>query len=245
MKNKLILSVFFAINLLLHFSTFAQKDTMPLLPDFKIETKNGLNFLSFYNIYDYGIKIITVKRSNDSVVNFTNIGTLPNTKKGNAVFVDAHPLLGKNWYQIHMEFTSGVDFSSNIKYIKLDSADLKKQTPIVNTVQLQEEANKALDNAKSVEDLVKTQTPAFTFTPSAFVFTNPFTGHINIELKDAYTTNYKVDFFDNNKKKVLAIPRVKEPVVILDKRNFNSIGLYSFKLYKNGKLLEEGFINIY
>ncbi|HTO16692.1 MAG TPA: hypothetical protein VLZ83_13045 [Edaphocola sp.] len=246
MKNKLIYSISFLLMSLFSINKcYAQADIIPVLPDFNIETKDGINILTFYNTYEYGIKVITVSRSNDSSVNFTTIGTIPQTKRGNAVFIDAHPLLGKNWYQIKMEFTSGVDFSSNLNHVTLDSADLKQQKAIINTEQLQEDANKAMENSKSVIAVVESQVKNSNFVQSKYVFTNTFTGHVNIELKDAYTTNYRVEFYNQNKKKVLTIPRVKEPVVILDKRNFNNLGLYSFKLYKNDKLMEDGFVSIY
>lgn len=218
---------------------------LPALPDFNLENKDGFNVISFYNNYENGVKAITVLRSSDSIVNFTTIGTIPQQKKGSAVFIDPRPLVGKNWYQVRMEFTSGVDFKSNLRSIEIDSATIAKQKPIASTEELQKAANKALEDAKPIEAVVAAQTQQLSYTQSRYVYTNPFSGNIMIELADALTTNYKLEFFDAQKKRVLFVPRVNKNVVILDKRNFNENGLYSFKLYKNSVLLEEGFVSIY
>lgn len=244
-----------SIQLLIAFFTFGvsnivwaqegQPTGVPALPDFNIETKEGFNIITFYNAYENGLKLITVLRSADSNVNFTTIGTVPQTKKGNAVYVDTRPMVGKNWYQVRVEFTSGVDFKSNLRYIEVDSAMIKQQKAVVSTEELQKAANKALEESKSVVAVVEQQSQQLSYPKSRFVFTNPFTGNINIELSDALSTGYKIEFFDSNKKKIITVPRVNEKTVILDKRNFNQPGLYSFKLYKNGSIFEEGFVSVY
>jgi hypothetical protein len=218
---------------------------LPALPDFNLENKDGYNIISFYNNYENGVKAITVLRSSDSIVNFTTIGTIPQQKKGSAVFIDPRPMVGKNWYIVRMEFTSGVDFKSNLRSIEVDSATIALQKPIASTEELQKAANKALEDAKPIEAVVAAQTQQLSYPKSRYVYTNPFSGNIMIELSDALTANYKLEFYDNQKKRVVFVPRVNKNMVILDKRNFNENGLYSFKLYKNNVLFEEGFVSIY
>lgn len=227
------------------FISNAQSEQYPPLPDFVIENKEGFNIITFFNTYENGVKQITIQRSADSNVNFTTIGRVPQTKKGNAAFVDAHPLLGKNWYQVTMEFTSGIDFKSNLKSFIVDSAMLSQQKIVTQQEVLQEVANKAAEQSKSVVNAVETQVQEVKIPKSKYVFTNPFNGNINIELYDAYTKSYKIEFYDSNKKKVFTIPRVNEKIIILDKRNFNQNGIYSFKIITNGTIFEEGFISIF
>lgn len=86
---------------------------------------------------------------------------------------------------------------------------------------------------------------AYTYIKSQYVFTNPFTGHVNIEIADAKTAKYSLEFFDNKNKMILEVPRVAEPYVILDKRNFQKVGMYKFELYKEKVKLETGYITIY
>lgn len=232
--------------LLVSTSAFAQNDgPPPTLPDFSAVTKDGINILSFTNPYESGVKIITVQRSADSNYNFTTIGTVPKITKGAAVYVDPHPLVGKNWYRIVLEFTSGIDFKSNLGMLEVDSAAIAKQKVIPSSEELQKIVNKEGESSKQIIKTVEKQAEAVSYPKSRYVFTNPFSGNINIELPDALSTNYSIEFFDASKKKVLTIPRVNEKVIILDKRNFNQLGLYQFTVYKNRQEFEKGYITIF
>lgn len=86
---------------------------------------------------------------------------------------------------------------------------------------------------------------AYTYIKSQYVFTNPFTGHVSIEIPDAKTNKYTLDFFNSKDEKVIEIPRIEESVIILDKRNFQKVGVYRFELYKAKQKLETGYITIY
>lgn len=85
----------------------------------------------------------------------------------------------------------------------------------------------------------------YSYVRSQYVFTNPFTGHVNIEIADAKTEKYTIDFFDNKDVKMLEVPRIPEANVILDKRNFQRVGIFKFELYKNKQKIETGYISIY
>lgn len=89
------------------------------------------------------------------------------------------------------------------------------------------------------------QVNAYTYIKSQYVFTNPFTGHVNVEISDAKTVKYSIDFFDNNNVKIMEIPRINEPNVIIDKRNFQRTGMYKFELMKDKTKIETGYITIY
>ncbi|WP_344826609.1 hypothetical protein [Rurimicrobium arvi] len=86
---------------------------------------------------------------------------------------------------------------------------------------------------------------AYTYIKSQYVFTNPFTGHVSIEIPDAKGGKYSLEFFNSKEEKVIEVPRVEEPVIILDKRNFQKVGVYRFDLYKAKQKVETGYITIY
>lgn len=86
---------------------------------------------------------------------------------------------------------------------------------------------------------------AYTYIKSRYVFTNPFTGHVNIEIDDVKTSKYSIEFFDSKNIMILEVPKITEPNVILDKRNFQRVGMYKFELYKEKVKLETGFVTIY
>jgi hypothetical protein len=86
---------------------------------------------------------------------------------------------------------------------------------------------------------------AYSYIKSQYVFTNPFTGHVNIEIDEAKKNVYSLEFFDSKNVKILEIPKVSETNVVLDKRNFQRVGMYKFELYKNKVKIETGYITIY
>ena len=90
-----------------------------------------------------------------------------------------------------------------------------------------------------------TTTTDFYYTPSSRIYTNPYTGHINISLDDAMKKKYAVRFYDPEEKEVLRIARISKTVLILDKNNFTARGTYHFKLFDGTSLVETGYVTIY
>ena len=86
---------------------------------------------------------------------------------------------------------------------------------------------------------------AYAYVKSQFVFTNPFTGHVNVEIRDAKQYHYSLWFYDSKEARVLEIPSITQPAIIIDKRNFSHKGLYRFELIRDREKLESGFITIY
>ena len=84
-----------------------------------------------------------------------------------------------------------------------------------------------------------------TYPRSRYVFTNPFSGNINIVVSEPFKDTYYVLFFDQSDKQVLKIPRVNDTTVVLDKRNFQKSGVFKFTLFKNNQEFEKGFVTIY
>lgn len=86
---------------------------------------------------------------------------------------------------------------------------------------------------------------SYSYIKSQYVFTNPFTGHVNIEIADAKTNKYSIEFYDAKNIKILEVPKINEANVILDKRNFQRVGMFKFDLYKDKSKIETGYITIY
>ncbi|RYE23185.1 MAG: hypothetical protein EOP51_11325 [Sphingobacteriales bacterium] len=86
---------------------------------------------------------------------------------------------------------------------------------------------------------------SFNYIRSQYVFTNPFTGHVNIEVPDVNKHRYSVVFTTQQKKKLFEIARVTESPIIIDKRNFQQKGLFQFELKKDDVKIETGYITIY
>lgn len=215
--------------------TYAQPD----LPAIGAISDKGINVLSWNNPYEQGLQSIAVQRSADSNLNFVTIGYVPNLKKGVQNFVDAHPMPGNNWYRLIIMFSSDMEWKSNLAKLHVDSAAIASRGQLPPSDSLQKLINQ-MGDANAVSNLNTVSYPK-----SRYVFTNPFTGNINIEIEDALKNTYSIIFYDQQERAILNIPRVGEKTVILDKRNFQRTGMYRFKVFRNKEEFDKGYITVY
>ena len=221
--------------MLLSLSVFAQ----PQLPAIGAVTEKGVSILSWTNPYEQGLQSIAVQRSADSNLNFVTIGYVPNLKSGVQSYVDAHPMPGTNWYRLIILFSSDMEWKSDLAKLVVDSASIASRGQLPPNDSLQKIVSQ-MDDEGAIKNLNSVSYPK-----SRYVFTNPFTGNINIEIADALKNIYSIKFYDRGHKEVLFIPRVGETVVILDKRNFQHSGMYLFKVFRNKEEYDQGYITVY
>lgn len=216
----------------------------PVLPDIMAASQKGVNLITWVNQYE-GIKSIAVQRSNDSVYNFTTIGYVKNLKKGPQAFIDGHPNPGVNWYRLNIVFSSDLLWSSNRAKLFVDSASLMEKRVLPPNDSLQQVVTKITLETGAVPD--PSEINAYTYIRSQYVFTNPFTGHINVELPDSNDKKsvFSLAFFDDKNKRVLEVPKISEHSIIIDKRNFQHKGIYKFEMRRNKAILEKGHVTIY
>jgi len=254
-KLKAILLLIFLFSL----SPFTRLLAQPLLPDMVGVTQKGLNILSWTSQYER-LKSIAVQRSSDSFFNYTTIGYVKTLNKGPQAYIDGHPLPGKNWYRLQIVFGSDLNWYSNRIKLFVDSAQLALQLVMPSNDSLQKLASRVRFNdttgasvnpAMSSKPILSVAIPdatgadAYAYIKSQYVFTNPFTGHVNVEIKDAREYKYSLRFFDQNNLPVLQIPRISEANIIIDKRNFQRKGIFRFELSREREKLETGYITIY
>ena len=254
-----------AVLLLIFFlscSSLTRIAAQPLLPDMVGVTQKGLNILSWTSQYER-LKSIAVQRSSDSFFNYTTIGYVKTLSKGAQAFIDGHPLPGKNWYRLQIVFNSDLNWFSNRIKLFVDSAQLLLQRVMPPNDSLQKLASRVRFNdttliapnphmaTRPILPVLSVAIPeasgvdAYAYIKSQYVFTNPFTGHVNVEVKDPRMFRYSLQFYDSKESRVLDIPRIAEPAVIIDKRNFQRKGIYRFELMRDREKLESGFITIY
>lgn len=85
------------------------------------------------------------------------------------------------------------------------------------------------------------------YVKSRYVFTNPFTGHVTLELPQNTRQTFSITFYEqrNLNQPVLEVPRLRKTNVVIDKRNFQGKGVYKFILLQGNDKIDEGFISIY
>jgi hypothetical protein len=253
LKAVLLLICFFSLSFLTRIAA------QPLLPDMVGVTQKGLNIISWTSQYEH-LKSIAVQRSSDSFFNYATIGYVKSLNKGAQAFIDGHPLPGKNWYRLQIVFGSDLNWYSNRIKLFVDSAQLLLQRvmppndslqKLASRVRFNDTAGVALNPAMPPKPVLSVTIPdasgvdAYAYIKSQYVFTNPFTGHVNVEIKDAKEYKYSLQFFDQKDVRVLNILRIAEPNIIIDKRNFQHKGIFRFELARDKEKLETGYITIY
>jgi len=241
-----------ALCIIFTITAFSSK-AQPLLPDIAGTTEKGVNILGWTCQYD-GIKSIAVQRSRDSAYNFVTVGYVKALKKGTQAFVDGHPAPGNNWYRLYIIFNSDLTWYSNRINLKVDSVQLLKQDVVLppnDSLQkiLSMSGNDSLQkivrkiSIKITSD--ESEINPLTYIKSQYIFTNPLTGHVNMELPEVKEHRYTVRFYNQKEQMILEVPRVAESPVIIDKRNFQQKGFYKFILKRDNSQFETGYISIY
>lgn len=238
-ENYVVKRILFFICLLCTWKAEAQLADLPAM---NIMTQGARNIISWNSQFD-GIKSIAIQRSTDSVKNFVTIGVVSKPKKGIGNYTDEKPVAGKNYYRLSVNFAGDIEWFSNTYKVYLDSATIAKSLEQA----IQSGTSKSILPDKTNNTITPTLPvdTVFHYTPSAKVFTNPFTGHININLDDAVGKLYSVRFYTPDKEEILRISRVTKTRLVVDKNNFNSTGTYLFEVYLGEDLFESGYITIY
>lgn len=207
------------------------------LPDIDAKKEEGLHVLKWINPYTKDVKSVIIERSKEETKNFNNIGRVEKLSNANQYFVDVHPLLGDNYYRVKVIFKSNIEWISNTVLLSSDSIDISKTKDLPSNEQFQEILeDKGKEGIKEFKEQY--------YPTSKYIFTNPFTGNINIEIPNAIKNRYNIIFYTLNDKEVLNIERIREDTVIIDKRNFQQLGVYKFKILRDKELYEEGYITI-
>lgn len=239
-RNHFIILMKKAITLVLLICVYIYTQAQPpQLPAMDIRTENATNILTWNNQFD-GVKSIAIQRSADSVRNFLSIGIMTNAKKGIMSYTDDRPMPGKNYYRLSVGFSGDLEWYSNTYKVIMDSQLIAQS--------LKSAVASGTTNSNTQYNLSQPKQPEptdFYYTPSNRVFTNPYTGHINLLFEDALNKRYSIQFFDPDKKEVLKIGRINKKSLVLDKYNFNARGIYHFKIYDGTDLVETGYITIY
>ncbi len=211
---------------------FAQ-DTLPKY--IGVKTQEGLANISWVN--DYGIvKQITIQRSTDSLRHFASIysDSTPMNRRG--FYSDTKAKLLDYYYRIFIQLPEG-------KYLFTKTIKLKREW-LLPRFKIPPSVEYALDsNWDKIRDSLLKLTDSLeklpkSFAQSDYIFTDK-KGNVLVLLPNAENRNYSIQFFDENNRKVLTIPNVKESNLILERYNFYKSGWYFFKIMDGAKRFEE------
>lgn len=84
-----------------------------------------------------------------------------------------------------------------------------------------------------------------TFIRSRYISVLTASGHVEVKLPDGHQGHlFSLKFFNEAGRVRVDIPSLSEPVVIIDKRNFQKRGTYRFVLKRDGTEYESGYIYV-
>ena len=194
-------------------------------------------------------KSIQISETNTNQVKDTTRVQVKDTNSQTVKVQDTNTTKVANANNIKVADTKAVKVMGTTKAKLADTNTVKladKNVMVTSTVK------SAKDSSKQRKGVILTiEVPdienvnAYSYIKSEYIYTNPFTGHVNIEIADAKTAKYNLEFYDNKNVKILEVPKISEPNIVLDKRNFQRVGMYKFELYKDKVKLETGYITIY
>jgi hypothetical protein len=218
------------------------------LPKLNVNHSKARNFLNWTNQYNGLIKI-TVQRSADSTSGYVTIGNIDKPKKGEGIYVDEKPMMGRNFYQLIIKFSEDVEWFSDRRGVYIDSIIMANPKETIVT-KIENKKTEPIITSTKIEPPVEVKPPPppppveFTFTPSNHVYTNTYSGHININLENTIGKRYAIIFYDTKKKEALRIDRIGHDNTVVDRHNFNGHGVYSFILREGETEVEKGFVKV-
>jgi hypothetical protein len=219
--------LFFCFILFFTFNS-VQSFAQETLPNISVKSVSGRVIISWKNEYGGRISAIKIQRSSDSLKNFTSFASVLNPMNKQNGIVDVKPPFAKTYYRVFVAFENG------------DYVFSRTHLPNSDSVRDEVEDITPKDNGNRKIDTVIIVPPVITYN---YVYIGKDNNVIINILKET-EKKYSIKFFDENKKPVFEIKKIKEPFLILDKVNFIKAGWYSFKLYKEKEMIEEGRILI-
>ena len=212
-----IAAIFLSVVLLNYLPSSAQ-DT---LPNITIKNLNEQIIVSWKNNYKKPIANINIQRSYDSTKNFYTIGSVLNPQSAENGYADTKPPYKKMYYRVFVAFEGG-------SYTITPS-----RRPVRTSY-----TDSAFTNINPWQQNPPTGNEDIISYPSRKIFTNR-DNNIAINLPNADTKNFFIQFFDDRQNMIFEIKKIPEQYYIIEKVNFVHSGWFYFKLFENGNLVEE------
>jgi hypothetical protein len=235
-KPRLPMKTILTAGLVLSTLTASSQDT---LPSFSAVIRSGKVIVSWVNPYE-NIVQITVQRSSDSLQGFRSILTIPDPRTPVNGYLDAKAPDTRQFYRLYVQLPGGRFYLTRSRRPFLDSS---------RTVRFELARNMKsgirFTDGKSVEDsiLLGVEPPPNLYKPSEFVFSDD-EGNVSLAFPEAGRKKYRIQFQLPDGKPYLTLTNLKDPLLTLDKANFQKSGWYEFDVYEDDKFKERNKVFI-
>lgn len=211
------------------FFSISKAFSQDTLPHFSVKSSGSKVIISWKNNYGATITALNIQRSTDSLKNFTSIASMldPNNKENG--YVDAKANSTNLFYRIFVAFAGGTyTYTKSQRPITFAS---NKNNDTVNILI----DSSLIEKPKEVVPKIITPTG---YVASKHIYTSK-DNNVIINLTNALTTNYSIQFFDDKGNTLFDIKKITAPYLIIEKVNFKHAGWFYFEIYSNGILFEK------
>lgn len=214
----------------------AAQDT---LPSFSAVIRSGKIIVSWVNPYEKVVQI-TIQRSTDSLQGFRSIVTIPDPNTAVNGYLDAKAPDTRQFYRLYVQLPAGRFYLTKSQRPFVDSSRSVRFELARNT-----KSGIRFTDGKSVEDSIRLdiQEPRNLYKPSERVYSDP-DGNVTLDFPEAGKKKYRIVFLLNDGKPGMSLSNLKEPLLTLDKANFQRSGWHEFELYEDDTLKEKNKVFI-
>ena len=186
-------------------------------PHIEVKNYNGKIIISWVNKFKRKAKIINIQRSDDSLRDYTTIGSVLNPENIDNGYLDANAPKGKLFYRVFIAFPGGSYSFSEVR------------RPVLAVH----------DSLLTVGDSIAMQTlRPVNASRSRFLFLGR-ENNVILQLTDTLSKKYSIRFFDEKARQVFRIDNIAETELIIDKANFLHGGWFNYELYDGGRLIDQ------
>ena len=209
------------------------------LPSFSAVIRSGKVIVSWVNPYE-DIVQITVQRSYDSLQGFRSILTIPDPRTPVNGYLDAKAPDTRQFYRLYVQRSGGRFYLTRSRRPFVDSSRSVRFELARNT-----KSGIRFTDGKSVEDslFLGSEPSRNLYKPSDFVYSDD-EGNVSLAFPEAGKRKYRIQFLLPDGKPYLNVANLKEPLLTLDKANFQRSGWYEFDVYEDEKFKERNKVFI-
>lgn len=209
------------------------------LPSFSAVIRSGKVIVSWVNPYENVVQI-TVQRSTDSLQGFRSVTTIPDPRTPVNGYLDAKVPDTKQFYRLYVQLPAGKFYLTRSKRPVVDSSRSVRFELARNT-----RTGIRFTDGRSVEDsiVLGAEGDRNLYRPSERVFSNA-DGDVTLSFPDAGRKQYRIRFLLADGSTLLTVSNPKEPMLTLDKANFQRSGWYEFEVFENDAFLERNKVYI-
>lgn len=131
------------------------------------------------------------------------------------------------------------------KLTSVNEVSVSFDTKGVVPSELEEEVEATIRRSRITLKIPRGEVEEPTFIRSKFVSVQTSSGHVEVKLPQDYSEHtYSLKFYNAQGRERIDLPSLAEPVIIIDKRNFQKRGNYRFVLKRDGLEYEAGYVNV-